>query len=139
MIILDTNIISELMRRVPDPHVLEWLDDQEAGELFITTITIAEIAYGINVLPDGGRRQLLESAFNKTVQDAFRDRVLSFDEESSHCYGKLMSHRKKIGKPLSSLDGQIASISVAHQGKIATRNVNDFADCNLTIINPFSY
>src|SRR3990167_9160330 len=111
MIILDTNIISEMMKSSPAAKVSGWLDQQEVTQLYITTITIAEISYGLNVLPKGSRRQLLENAFNKTIQAAFKHRILSFDEPAAHLYGKMMGHRKEFGRPLSVLDGQIAAIA----------------------------
>ena len=137
MIILDTNIISEMMKTSPFSKVIHWIDRQEATELFITTISITEITYGINVLPKGNRRRSLEDAFNKTIREAFEHRIFFFDEPAAHLYGKLMSHRKKLGKPLSILDGQIAAIALANEASIATRNIRDFANCKLDLINPF--
>ena len=138
MIIVDTNIISEMMKLSPDLTVTAWLDRQNITQLFITTITIAEIAYGLYVLPEGSRRQLLEKAFNQVILEAFIYRILPFDEDSAHCYGKLMGQRKTLGRPLSIPDGQIASIAYAKGAKMATRNIRDFSDCWLQLINPFS-
>lgn len=137
MILLDTNIISELMKTLPSQSVLSWLDEQEASQVVVTTISVAEIAYGIYVLPDGKRREALEIAFNKTIKEAFKHRVFSFDETAAHLYGKIMSHRKKLGRPLSILDGQIAAIAAAQNAILATRNIKDFLDCELKLINPF--
>ena len=96
MIILDTNIISEMMKKSPAVSVMTWLDQQEVTQLFVASITIAEISYGINVLPEGNRRHLLESAFNKAIKDAFKHRLLPFDEAAAHLYGKMMGHRKSL-------------------------------------------
>ena len=137
MIILDTNIISEMMKPLPSSTVIVWLDQQDASALYITTITIAEIAYGLHALPVGARRQLLEDAFHQTMIEAFEYRILSFDESSAHVYGQLMANRKKIGRPLSILDGQIAAIAHANGFAVATRNTSDFSDCGLSLINPF--
>jgi predicted nucleic acid-binding protein len=137
MIILDTNIISELMKHTPSPKVVKWIDQQDSIELYITTITVAEISYGINALPRGNRRQLLEHAFNKLIDIAFKHRILFFDENSAHQYGKLMGHRKRLGKPLSILDGQIAAIACAQSKTLATRNTRDFIECGLELANPF--
>lgn len=137
MIILDTNVISELMKPSPSSSVLNWISNEDSTELFITTITIGEIVYGIHTLPDGNRRNALEIAFDKTIKKTFRYRILSFDETSSHSYGKIMSHRKKLGKPFSILDGQIAAIAQSQHATLATRNIRDFVDCELTLINPF--
>jgi toxin FitB len=137
MIIIDTNVISEMMKPSPMPAVISWVDSQEATQLFITTITIAEIFYGINVLPDGNRRRLLEESFDKALKDAFKHRVLSFDETAAHFYGKIMSQRKILGRPLGIPDGQIVAIARTHNFSIATRNIRDFADCEVDVINPF--
>lgn len=137
MILLDTNIISEMMKATPSANVSEWLDQQPVAEVFITTITIAEITYGLQALPNGNRRTVLSDAFDKTVIEAFKHRILSFDEQAAHLYGEIMSRRKSLGQPLSILDGQIAAIARAHRLKLATRNVRDFGECGLELINPF--
>lgn len=137
MILLDTNIISEMMKKNPTNKVITWIDRQEVTELFISTITIAEIAYGINALPKGVRRRSIEEAFFKTIDGAFKHRILSFDEAAAHIYGKIMGMRKSLGKPLSVLDGQIAAIALTQEATVATRNIRDFSDCELSLINPF--
>ncbi len=137
MIIVDTNVISELMKHTPSSAVIAWIDQQNITQLFITTVTIAEVAYGLRVLPEGNRRQLLEKAFNQAVLEAFSHRILPFDEEAAHCYGKIMAQRKKLGRPLSILDGQIASIAYTQGAIIATRNIRDFSDCGLQLVDPF--
>jgi predicted nucleic acid-binding protein len=137
MIILDTNIISELMKTAPSRQVITWIDQQDAMTLFITSITVAEITYGLNALTASKRRDYLEDAFGSLLAEGFKHRVVVFDEPAAHIYGKLMAHRKTLGRPLSILDGQIAAISGAHQMSLATRNTRDFVDCELNIINPF--
>ena len=137
MIIIDTNIISEMMKVSPSTKVMTWMDKHQAIELFITTTTIAEIFYGINVLPDGNRKRSLEDSFNKTLEFAFKHRILSFDEAAAQLYGEIMGKRKMLGRPLSIFDGQIASIAIANKFSIATRNVRDFIDCEINLINPF--
>ena len=137
MIILDTNVISELMKTRPHEHVNTWLDQQDALTLFTTSITIAEIIYGLSVLPIGHRRDYLETAFNQVITDAFKHRVLIFDESAARIYGQLMGQRKTSGHTLSVLDGQIAAIAKSHQMSLATRNTRDFIDCELNLINPF--
>lgn len=137
MIILDTNIISELMKTSPDDHVIRWLDEQDPITLCITSVTIAEITYGLDALPAGKRREYLEEAFNQVIVEAFKHRVMSFDVAAAHIYGKLMGRRKTAGRPLSILDGQIAAIAKANQTGLATRNIRDFFDCELNLINPF--
>lgn len=137
MIILDTNIISEMMKAHPEARVIQWMDQQKSTQLFISTITVAEITYGLCALPDGKRRTQLERAFNKTIQLAFAGRFLSFDFTAAGWYGKIMAARKISGRPLSVPDGQIAAIACAQGFALATRNGRDFIDCGLEIINPF--
>ena len=137
MIIIDTNIISELMKVSPSLNVVKWLDQQDILQLFVTTITLAEISYGLHTQPNGKRRQFLEDAFNQTISEAFQHRILSFDHTAAECYGKLMAKRKKLGRPLTVLDGQIAAITLAHDAMLATRNVRDFADSGIEVVNPF--
>src|SRR5438045_2135777 len=111
MIILDTNIISEMMKKTPSTNVITWIDQQNVKKIFITTITIADIFYGIHALADENRQRLLENAFNKVIEESFKHRLLSFSPSAAHFYGKLMGDRKKSGRPLSLLDGQIAAIA----------------------------
>ena len=137
MIILDTNIISELMKVSPDNKVIRWVDDQEITQLFITAITIAEIEYGLNALPAGTRKSMLEVAFNKSIKQAFKYRIHSFDENSAKFYGAIMGKKKALGKPMSILDGQLAGVVRAQGAMLATRNIRDFAHCDIELINPF--
>ena len=137
MILIDTNIISEMMKPAPNANVLDWIDQQEVAKLFISTITLAEISYGLNVLPTGKRRESLEFAFNKAILEAFTGRILSFEESAAYHYGKIMGHRKKLGKPLGVPDGQIAAIALVNNAVLATRNTRDFLRCGIKLINPF--
>lgn len=137
MILLDTNIISEMMKPIPNAKVVAWLNAQKSTYLFVSTITIAEISYGLNALPKGKRRQQLEDAFNKVISIGFKHRVLSFDISATYLYGKIMANRKAIGRPLSVPDGQIAAIADAQDFTLATRNHRDFVDCGLPLVNPF--
>lgn len=137
MILIDTNIISEMMKPMPNTNVMNWLDQQEVIKLYVSTVTIAEIAYGINALSEGNRRNVLEESFHSVLREAFEHRILPFDEVAAHLYGKIMTRRKELGKPLSILDGQIAAIARANNFTVATRNSKDFADCDLNLINPF--
>jgi predicted nucleic acid-binding protein len=137
MILLDTNIVSALMAPSPPPEVLNWLVAQQSTDLFLSTISIAEIGYGLALLPESKRRRDLQERFEKFVAQAFEQRILAFDKQAAHLYGDLMGHRKQVGRPLSSRDGQIASIARAHTQAIATRNVGDFEECGVALINPF--
>jgi toxin FitB len=137
MIIVDTNIVAEMMKTSPAQVVVSWLNDQEASELFLTTITLGEIGYGLEILPRGRRQLQLEQGFERLVAEAFESRILAFDEEAARHYGVIMGRRKEIGRPLGILDGQIASIARAKGYAVATRNVRDFVHCGVEIINPF--
>jgi predicted nucleic acid-binding protein len=137
VIILDTNVVSEMMKATPTPAVVAWLNGQEASTLFLTTVTIGEISYGLRVLPQGRRRRLLEEGFERILAEAFAGRILDFDEKAARRYGEVMGRRKEIGRPLTILDGQIASIARANSCAVATRNVRDFVDCGVEIVNPF--
>ena len=137
MIILDTNIISELMRQVPSPSILAWVNQQH--ELVISAITVAEISYGLQALPLGSRRTALESAFEQAINEAFKHRVLSFDQSAAYVYAEIMNHKKQLGQPMSLFDGQIAAIALSKNASLATRNTKDFQNCGLTLINPFDF
>lgn len=111
MIIVDTNILSEFMTSPPANPVLEWLNAQDTIALYLTTISIAEIGFGLRVMPNGKRHQLLQDRFEQFVATAFESRILSFDEPAARIYGEVKGYRKEIGRPLSDLDGQIAAIA----------------------------
>ncbi len=137
MILLDTNIVSEVMRALPAETVLEWLNEQESSTLYVSTITIGEIAYGLRVLPDGKRRSGLNEKFERFIAQGFMQRVLSYDEPSARLYGEVMGGRKDLGRPMSVPDGQIAAIARHNHMAVATRNVADFEHCGIDVINPF--
>ena len=138
MIILDTNVVSEFMTSPPASAVLNWLNAQETTSLFLTTITIAEIGFGLRTLPKGKRRDLLTERFEQFVTTAFEQRILPFDEDAARVYGEVLGYRREIGRPISSLDGQIAAIARSRGFSVATRNIKDFEDCQVDLINPFS-
>lgn len=137
MIILDTNIISEMMKPYPSDNLISWLDQEDVSKLYITTITIAEISYGINALPEGNKKVLIAEAFSRTIMSGFELRIYPFDESSAYLYGKIMADRKKKGRPLSIPDGQISAIALSRNCTVATRNVNDFVNSGIDIVNPF--
>jgi predicted nucleic acid-binding protein len=137
MILLDTNVLSELMKANPADQVLAWVDAQPATELFISTITVAEILYGISRMPDGKRREQLSKAAEQMFKGEFAGRLLSFDYEAAGFYAALVSYRESIGRPISTEDAQIAAICIAHDAMLATRNVRDFEECTLDVINPW--
>jgi predicted nucleic acid-binding protein len=138
MIILDTNIVSEFMTSPPASQVLNWLNDQDVTSLYLSTITIAEIGYGLRAMPQGKRRQLLSERFEQFIDAAFTQRILSFDEGAARIYGEIMCQRKEMGRPMSNLDGQIAAIARSGGFCVATRNIKDFEQCQIELVNPFN-
>lgn len=137
MILLDTNVVSAVMARSPAASVVAWLDRQDTLTLYVSAVTIAEIQYGLEILPDGKRRRSLEDRFARFVAEGFSGRVLSFDAQAAQLYGGIMATRRSAGRPMSVLDGQIAAIARAHRLAVATRNVRDFELCGLEVIDPF--
>lgn len=137
MIVVDTNVISEFMRAKPDPVVIQWFNKQNSRDLYVTVITLAEIGYGLRLMPTGHKTKILHSRFNGFVARAFEERILEFDMKATDAYIELMASRKKMGLPMSIPDGQIAAIANAHRFSVSTRNVKDFKHCGIELINPF--
>lgn len=137
MIVLDTNVVSEVMKTRPAEAVVAWLNSQDSEKLYISAITIGEIAYGLRILPDGKRHSELRERFERFVTLAFDRRVLIYDETAARLYGELMGDRKELGLPMSVPDGQIAAIARRNHLAVATRNVLDFESCGIEVINPF--
>jgi hypothetical protein len=137
MIILDTNVISETMRSRPDQSVLAWLDERKAAGLFVTTITEAEIRFGIARIDQGKRRDGLAAAAEQAFETLFRGRVLPFDRDAARDYAAIAAHRFAIGRPISQFDCQIAAIARSRGAAVATRNVQDFAETGLELVNPW--
>ena len=137
MLIIDTNVVSEMMRAQPDSRVVDWLSRQKVSEVHTTALTVAEIAYGLKTMPGGRRRRDLEGRFGEIIQRGFSGRVLAFDKTAGLVYGEIMAARRAIGRPMSVIDGQIASIAKSTGAALATRNATDFEDCGLVLLNPF--
>jgi predicted nucleic acid-binding protein len=135
MIIMDTNVVSELMRTRPDAAVAAWALEADS-DLFVTAVTVAEIRYGIARLPEGKRKQDIAAAAD-AVLSAFTPRVLPFDLVAAACYGALVAGREASGHPISVFDAQIAAVCQARGAKLATRNVKDFEETGVTIIDPW--
>jgi predicted nucleic acid-binding protein len=137
VIILDTNVLSGLMRRVPDAAVVAWLDRQPAESIWITSVTLFEAHLGIALLPDGKRRSALESAFARVLEQDLQNRVLDFDRAAAVQAAGLAAQRSKAGKPVDIRDTQIAGIVLARRAILATRNVWHFSDLEVTIVDPW--
>lgn len=138
MILLDTNVLSELMRAESSRKVIEWLDRQEAPDLYICAITRAEIELGLCLLPDGLRKDQLKLAASSMFEE-FSGRCLPFEENSAIHYGQLVAHRQRSGRPISIEDAQISAISLTYGMTLATRNTKDFKFIKeLRLVNPWS-
>ncbi|MDP2226056.1 MAG: type II toxin-antitoxin system VapC family toxin [Moraxellaceae bacterium] len=137
MIVLDTNVLSELMRAQPAHAVLAWLDRQPTADLFITAITVAEILYGIERLPQGQRREQLSATAGRILADAFTGRVLAFDERAAVAYAALVAAREQSGRPIGMADAQMAAICAVHGLSLATRNTADFVALDIPLIDPW--
>ncbi|BAU57013.1 type II toxin-antitoxin system VapC family toxin [Halorhodospira halochloris] len=137
MILLDTNVVSEVMRPHPESAVIEWVNRADGGSLYVSSITIAEIEYGLHAMPESQRREDLRARFETFIHKAFAQRVLDFDEASARYYGLIMASRRRSGRPLSAPDGQIAAIARRNGMAVATRNESDFSGSGLKIINPW--
>ena len=137
MIVLDTNVLSELMRVNPSTAVEARIKSNRRNTLFITAITQAEILYGISILPQGTRKQQLYRAAEDIFSREFKNRILPFNHESANQFAVISSHRRSLGSPISQFDAQIAAICSVNKASIATRNTKDFANCRIDIINPW--
>lgn len=137
MIVLDTNVISELTRPVPDSGVIAWLDSQPAEETAVTAITVAELRYGVRRLPDGRRKAELSEAVSALVDTDFRGRVEAFDVLAAEQYADVVTMRERAGRPISTSDAQIAAICRVLNATLATRNTADFASTGVDLIDPW--
>jgi predicted nucleic acid-binding protein len=137
MIVLDSNVISELMRREPDQRVLGWIRRQNTAQLYLTALSAAEIRRGIALLPDGKRKRDLEQSFEDFLAKGFEQRILPFTTETSRVYAPIYRARVKAGLGVGELDLLIAAIAKQYQADLATRNLSDFEGCGIRIINPW--
>lgn len=137
MIILDTNVLSELLRPAPDPGVPAWLAAQPRSALFTTTVIRAEILYGVRALPGGARKQALWAAASAIFDEDFAGRVLSFDNDAADAYAEIAAARRSAGKPISQFDAMIAAVARSRGARLATRNIKDFAGCGIDLIDPW--
>lgn len=138
MIVLDTNVLSEALKPVPSPIVLDWLAAQEPSLVFTTTVTQAEVLYGIEILPPGKRRMRLLAAVEKMFAEEFGGRILSFDENAARAFAGIVAARDAAGHPTSQFDAMIAAIARSYRAAVATRNTADFQHCGIDVINPWT-
>ncbi len=138
MIVLDTNVLSEALRALPEPSVLDWLAHQPRASLFTTTVTRGEILYGIRLLSDGKRRRGLWDAAIKIFSDDFAGQVLSFDSDAADMYAEIAVSRRIAGKSISQFDAMIVAMARSRGASLATRNVKDFEGCGVDVVNPWT-
>ena len=137
MIVLDTNVLSELMRPAPDTTITNWVATQSAANLFVTTITQAEILHGVLLLPQGRRRDAIEVAADAMFEEDFAGRILPFSSLAARAYAEIAVARRQSGRPISQFDAQIAAIARSAGAAVATRNVPDFEGCGIRVIDPW--
>ena len=138
MILLDTNVISELMRTEPSQIVLDWFGEHDAADLFISAVTEAELRTGVAILHEGQRRDRLQQAIDAMIDQDFQSRVLPFDSLAAKAYAEIAAQRRAAGRPIAEADCQIAAIARATNTPVATRNVKDFDGCGIRLINPWN-
>jgi predicted nucleic acid-binding protein len=137
MIVLDTNVISELMRAAPSAAVLGWVARQPSASLFTTAVAQAEIYCGLALLPDGKRRQALQHAAMAMFEEDFTGRVLPFDSDAAVAFAPIAASRRAGGKPIAQFDAQIAAVVRSRGARLATRNARDFEGCGIEIEDPW--
>lgn len=138
MILLDTNVVSEIAKERPSDDVIAWLNAQASSDLFLSSVTLAETAYGFRIMPPGRRRDHRIAIFERFIAQQFSQPILTFDEDTARAFGDIVGARRQLGRPMSTFDGQIAAIARVNHLALATRNVKDFEDCGLELINPFT-
>lgn len=138
MLIVDTNVLAEPMRPAPAESVAQWFDRQPLDRLAITAVTVGEILYGLDRLPDGRRKADLTARFVAVVRRAFSTRVLAFDDAAAAAYARIRGDRDRAGRPISVNDAMIAGIARSRGATVATRNLVDFEQCGIAILDPWT-
>lgn len=137
MIVLDTNVISELMKQSPDADVVRWLDSQPPESIWTTSISVFEVFYGIEIMPFGKRQAALHAAFKETLSKELEGRILNFDQASAVEAARISASLQRIGRRVDMRDVQIAGIVSARHGKLATRNSWHFVDSGVSLVDPW--
>lgn len=138
MILLDTNVISELFRPKPDSQVVDWMDDQPIETLYLTAVTMAELRAGLALMPPGRRRTILEAGIEEKFFPRFTGRVLPFDNHCTQAYAHLRAKARDLGVAISAADGYIAAVALTHHFAVATRDTTPFLAAGATVIDPFA-
>jgi predicted nucleic acid-binding protein len=139
VIVLDTNVLSEALKPVPSDTVLAWMAAEIPSSVFMTTITLAEVLYGVEALPPGKRRTRLLLAIEKMFAEEFAGRILPFDEDAARMFAGIVASREAAGRPISQFDAMIAAIARSHRAAVATRNTADFERCGIPVVDPWKY
>ena len=137
-LLLDTNVVSELIRKSPSPAVATWVSEQPLESLYFSAVSEAELRYGVAILAAGRRRDNLFFRVEAMLRDAFEDRVLPFDSDAARSYGNIAAVRRSAGRPVAPADCQIAAIAASNRMAVATRNVRDFEGMGIEIVNPWA-
>lgn len=138
MIVLDTNVVSELMRDAPDEYVMRWMGEQPETTLYITSVTQAELLYGIERLPAGKRRAGLQRDAEELFNDDFAGRILPFGSEAARAYAQITVARSRADRPISQFDAQIAAITLMSRASLATRDIEGYQGCGVKLIDPWN-
>ena len=138
MVVVDTNVVSELMRLTPAPAVMVWFSRQDSADLYLTAVSEAELRAGAAILPSGRRRDRLAAEIDAVVREDFAGRVLPFDSAAARAYAAVAASRRSVGRPILEADCQIAAIACARDAAVATRNGADFELCGVAVINPWA-
>ena len=138
MIVLDTNVVSELLRPVPTPRVVAWYVGQAAPDAFVSAVTEAELRYGVAIMPAGRRRASLATTIEGLLEREFAGRILSFNSSAAKAYATIAAERRSAGRPIEPADGQIAAIARSLGASVATRDIRGFEGCGIDVIDPWA-
>jgi toxin FitB len=137
MILLDTNVISEMMRPKPAPVVSKWLDQNPEEDLWTASVVLAELLSGIDLMPVGRKQSALRESIESMITEDFRGQILKFDLPAARHYGRILALRQKMGRPIREMDALIAATALANGATLATRNTSDFENCGVQLIDPW--
>lgn len=137
MIVLDTNVVSDLLRPTPTPAVETWIAAQDGADLYLTAVVAAELMVGVALLPEGRRKRQMAQIVRAVIDEDFRGRILPFDLSAAEHHAEIVAERRAIGRPISQVDAQIAAIARNQGAAVATRNIRDFEHCGLDLIDPW--
>ncbi len=138
MLVIDTNVASELMRPVPTPTVAAWIAERDATEMYLTAVSEAELRFGVAILPAGRRRNALEAAMCRWLDLGFAERILPFESAATRAYAEIAASRRQAGRPIGEADCQIAAISRSSGAVLVTRNVQDFQGTGVEVVDPWA-